>query len=536
VIQIEGLRFAYPRREPALNGVDLRIGDGELVLVVGPSGSGKSTLLRCLNGLIPHFYPGRFEGRVIVADRDVRDHPPAAMFDRVGLVPQNPAGALFNATVEDEIAFGLESLGVPSADILPRVRAAATAVGLVDRLDQAPHTLSGGEMQRLLLATALAVKPTVLALDEPFAHLDPEMAEELCGLLGRLAAAGVTVIVAEHRLGPLLGTVDRLVVLDEGRIVRDGPPWAVVDGSLAAHGVNLPLPVRLGQAAGLTPLPLTFEALVARLGPENTLLGAPGQPREVAADGPVAVNLEAVTMAPNAEWVLIDFTARVLSGESVALLGRNGAGKTTLLKHLNGLLRARSGSIAILGQPIANRPVSELARQVGFVFQNPNDQFFRPTVREELAVGPQALGVSDPAWLDGLVERFDLGPLLDRSPFRLSEGQKKRVTFAAALAARPAIVLLDEPTTGQDERFRAALTTLTGELIADGHTVILATHDVELADETAARWLVLDGGRLAADGSPAAAMRDVVAFREAGLRPGGLSWAREVLSVGRGKR
>jgi energy-coupling factor transport system ATP-binding protein len=461
------------------------------------------------------------------------------MFDRVALLPQNPSGALFASTVENEIAFGLESLGVEASEIGLRVRSAAASVGLSDRLAWAPHTLSGGQKQRLLLAAALAVRPAVLLLDEPFAQLDPEMTADLRSILARLAAAGVTIVVSEHRLGPVLADVSRVVVIEDGRIVRDGPPVRVLQDDLRRHGVNIPLPVRMGHELGISPVPLTLEALAARIPLGMPLPAEPARtPRFVAAvDGAAAtdapaVELSGASMTANGRVILHDVSTTLHAGETVAVLGRNGAGKTTLLKHLNGLRRARRGEIRILERPIARRPVSELAADVGFVFQNPNDQFFQPTVREELEVGPRALGAYDPDWLGELIERFALGPLLDRSPFRLSEGQKKRVTFAAALAARPQIVLLDEPATGQDERFREALVALVTSLADEGQTIVLATHDVELADDTAGRWLVLGQEQLLADGVPARLMRDVEAFYEAGLRPGGKSWLREILPLG----
>jgi len=577
VIDIRGLRFAYQGGPAVLDGVDLAIPAGELALVAGPSGSGKSTLVRCLSGLVPHFYPGDLEGRVRVAGRDVRDHPPAAMLDAVGLVPQNPAGALFNRTVEGEVAFALESLGVPPAEIGPRVATAIEQVGLGRRLGQAPHTLSGGEQQRLLIAAALATRPAVLALDEPLAHLDPEMAEALAHLLTGLVAAGITVVVAEHRLGPLLPFAGRLVVLDAGRVVQDGPPAAVLAHDVRPHGLNVPLAVQVGQAAGMRPLPLSLEALVARL-PRHTRLSPlpdppfgsppaaprparpadatgplpgpafpphrppavwpPGagpvsvQPHVTRPDaGPAAVAFEDVEIFRPGATLLHQVDLAIPAGQSVALLGRNGAGKTTLLMHMNGLRRAARGTVRVRGVPVGRRPTSALARDVGFVFQNPNDQFFLPTVREELEVGPRALGRREPAWLDGLVERFGLGPLLARSPFRLSEGQKKRVSFAAALAARPPVVVLDEPTTGQDEVFRGALVALAGDLARSGHTVVMATHDVELADAAAGRWVVLSDGYVDADGAPAEVLADVDAFRAAGLRPAGWTWLRHVLAL-----
>lgn len=542
VIEIRGLRYAYPAQDPSLDGVDLAVDTGELVLVAGPSGSGKSTLLRCLNGLVPHFYAGQVSGEVRVAGRDVLRHPPAAMMEAVGLVPQNPAGSLFNSTVAREIAFGLESLGVPAGEIASRVHAAAAQVGLEETLGRPPHALSGGEQQRLLVAAVLAARPAVLALDEPFAHLDPEMGEILVDVLARLAASGITVVVAEHRLGLLLPHADRLVVLNAGRVVHDAAPATVMTADVRRHGLNVPLAVRVARGIGLQPLPLSLDALVSRLTPAALAgLDVPvadaflPPPRPAAAlpstaDVP-ALAFDAATLHGPCGPLLHGLDLAVAPGEVMAFLGRNGVGKTTLLKHCNGLRRPARGTVRVAGVATTARPVSAWARDVGFVFQNPNDQIFRPTVRDELTVAPQALGRHDPRWVDALVERLDLGPLLDRSPFRLSEGQKKRVTFAAALAARPRLAVLDEPTTGQDEPFREALVALLSDLAQSGCAVAMATHDVELADAAASRWAVLADGRLDAVGPPAAVMADIEAFRAAGLRPGGWTWLRQVLSV-----
>ncbi len=541
MIEIRGLRYAYPAQAPSLDGVDLAVSTGELVLLAGPSGSGKSTLLRCLNGLVPHFHGGQVSGEVRVAGRDVLRQPPAAMMEAVGLVPQNPAGALFNSSVAREIAFGLESLGVPPAEIGPRVHGAAAQVGLGEALDRVPHTLSGGEQQRLLIAAVVAARPAVLALDEPFAHLDPEMGEVLVDVLTRLAASGITVVVAEHRLGQLLPHADRLVVLQAGRVVHDDAPAAVMTSDVRRFGLNVPLAVRVARAIGLRPVPLSLDGLVSRLTPAaladldipvaDAFLPPPASARSPDPAGPPALAFEGATLAGPSGPLLHGLDLAVGAGEVVAILGRNGVGKTTLLKHCNGLVRPAKGVVRVAGVPTTARPVSAWAQAVGFVFQNPNDQIFRPTVRDELVVAPHAVGRHDAPWLAGLVERLDLGPLLDRSPFRLSEGQKKRVTFAAALAVRPRIAVLDEPTTGQDEPFREALVALLSDLAHTGSAVLMATHDVELADAAASRWAVLADGRLDAVGPPSAVMADVETFRAAGLRPGGWTWLRQVLSV-----
>jgi energy-coupling factor transport system ATP-binding protein len=239
----------------------------------------------------------------------------------------------------------------------------------------------------------------------------------------------------------------------------------------------------------------------------------------LARTSPPVVEAEEICFSYHGFPVLQNIHFKLLRGESVALVGRNGVGKTTLIKHLNGLLRPYSGRLKILGQETLRRPVSELSRHVGFVWQNPNDQLFQPTVREEVLTGPKALGSYDPSWCDELFNRFGLVSLLDRSPFTLSEGQKKRVSFAAALAVKPELVVLDEPTAGQDESFRKELAKFIVELQSEERTVLFVTHDLEFAAEHGNRWLVLAEGRIIADGLPEAVMADSNAMTRAGLRP-----------------
>jgi energy-coupling factor transport system ATP-binding protein len=233
----------------------------------------------------------------------------------------------------------------------------------------------------------------------------------------------------------------------------------------------------------------------------------------------IMVEMEKVCFSYNGSQVLQDIDLTLMRGECIALLGRNGSGKTTLIKHLNGLLKPKQGKVITLSQDTRKTPVAKLARHVGFVWQNPNDQLFQATVREEILTGPRVLHVYDRNWCDVLFDRFQLGPLLDRSPFRLSEGQKKRVSFASALAVQPELIVLDEPTAGQDDSFRKELALLIKELQTEGRTVVLVTHDIEFAAEHASRWMVLNEGKLMADGSPEEIMKNPSLMMRAGLKP-----------------
>ena len=396
---------------------------------------------------------------------------------------------------------------------------------LDDLMDRPPHSLSGGEKQKVALGSILALRPRLLLLDEPFTHLDPEGTEGLRRILRMMKSEGMALIIVEHRLHEIIHDVDRIIVLHQGKIAADGSPDQVLAGEISNYGLNLPPLVRLFRKMGLNGRPLSVEDAIKELKDQNLLTPfsfrlleeaktSPPFPRT----SPPMVEAEDICFSYQGLSVLRNIHFKLRRGESVALVGQNGAGKTTLIKHLNGLLKPHRGHLKILGQETLRRPVSELSRHVGFVWQNPNDQLFQPTVREEVLTGPKALRSYDPSWCDELFNRFGLVSLLERSPFTLSEGQKKRVSFAAALAVKPELIVLDEPTAGQDEPFRRELAKFIVELQREDRTVVLVTHDLEFAAEHANRWLVLADGQIIADGPPEAVMADSRAMTKAGLR------------------
>ena len=530
ILRFEGVAYRYPAVEEwSLKEIDLAVPEGQSVLLAGSSGSGKSTLCRACTGLIPRFHGGQFSGRVVVDGLDTKEHPVYRLFSHAGLVFQNPDAQLFNHTVETELAYGLESLGLAPPEIEKRLAWASDLVGLGPLLARQPHALSGGEKQRVAVGAILALRPRLLLLDEPFTHLDPERAEILRTLLETIRSEGISIMVAEHRLHEVTTHVDRLVVLHEGRIASDGPPRQVLGSDISKYGLNVPPLIRFFHESGWQGTPLTMDEALDWLkvrnlsasralsqGPlhkeERVLPSSPGDPNP-------AVRIEGLSFNYSGFQALRNINLTLAKGECVALVGRNGAGKTTLIKHLNGLLTPDRGRVEVLGRPIGKASVRELARHVGFAWQNPNDQLFQANVRDEVLTGPRALRAYDPAWCSRLLERFELTPLLGRSPFRLSEGQKKRVSFASALAVRPEIVVLDEPTAGQDEPFRQELGRLIRELRADGRTVVLVTHDLEFAQEHGDRWIALADGEIVADGASDSVMADSVAMERAGLRP-----------------
>jgi energy-coupling factor transporter ATP-binding protein EcfA2 len=521
VVEVCGLSYRYPAStsRPVLKGIDLAIEPGESVVIGGASGSGKSTLCRLFNGLIPQFYGGEMEGTVRVGGLDTRQHGVGEILGGVSMVFQNPTVQLFTDSVARELAFGLESLGLPREEIGQRVAESAATVGIGHLWERNPHYLSGGEQQLVAIAAAFALRPKLIVLDEPYASLDPAGVRRVRAALRQIHQGGTAVVVAEHRLQHVVADAGRMVVLDQGEMVLDGPPREVLAKDLAPYGLQIPPVVEVGRALELPQLPLTVPELVASLDGGDLPPGLLPAPPLPPAGGQTLLQARGVAFSFGSTPVLRDLDLGVARGECLALVGANGSGKTTLVRHFNGLHHPDRGQVTVLGLDTRRTKTSRLARHVGLAFQNANDQFFKLRVRDEIEVGARALGRYDEAWVQELVALFQLEPLVGRSPYRLSEGEKKRVGFASALAARPEILVLDEPTTGQDWSFRRALGQLLGDLGKRGQTVVMVTHDLDFAERYACRWALLAEGRIAAEGDPWDVMAEQELLERAGLEP-----------------
>ncbi len=511
--QIEVRRFSY--RYPqlgsqwALRNIEVQINAGEYVLLCGASGSGKSTLVRALTGLIPHGYDGVIEGSITIDGIDTRSRPLAEWFTTVGVVFQSPQWQLFNSTVTRELAFGLESLGCQRQVMRQRINAVAAQLGIEHLLERNPQQLSAGEQLLVALGTVLVVGARIIVLDEPFANLDGVHVAQVQAILRTLHQQGVTIIVAEHRLGLVAADATRMIVLHAGQIALDGPPADVLAHDLRRFHLEPPLPTQIGRILGLTPLPLTVEALLARVDRRQLVeVYQPSVMTSQRGNGSPILSTDRLSYAIGQRQLLASIHLQVHAGESVAIVGANGAGKTTLIKHFNGLYRPQHGRVSVLGRDTRTTPVSVLARSVGMVFQNPDDQLFRTNVRDEIAIGARVMGVFDPARLREVLQALQLEPLADRSPFALSAGEKRRLTLAAAMVIDPPILVLDEPTTGLDWPARQALTTYIREQTAAGRTIVIVTHDLDLAGTVASRWLVMADGRLIGADSPLAIISD----------------------------
>jgi energy-coupling factor transport system ATP-binding protein len=496
VIRVEGLSFAYPGSGgPALRDLDLRVGEGELVLVVGSSGSGKSTLLRCLNGLVPHFSGGTFAGRVLVAGRDTRTTQPRDLADVVGLVFQDPEAQSVAEATSDEIAFAMENLELAPAVMRRRLEEVLDLLHLAPLRERQLSSLSGGERQRVAIAAVLAAQPSVLLLDEPTSQLDPQGAEEVLGALERLVhELGLTVVLAEHRLERVAGFADRVLRMEAGRLVGDGPPREVLGASPLAPPVTA-----LGRLAGWTPLPLTVREARRQAAPlRERLRPAPTPARRRAAGGPL-LEIERLRVAYPGREALRGVDLEVAGGEVVALMGRNGAGKTTLLRAAMGLVPAGGGRVRLGGRPVAGRRTAELAMQAVFVPQDPSAALFAETVEREVAFTARNHGLPREA-VGATLADLGLQDLRDHHPRDLSAGQRLLVALAAVLVAGPPLLLLDEPTRGLDAPSKQRLVELLAARRAAGAAVVLATHDVELAARIADRVALLAEGEIVASG------------------------------------
>jgi energy-coupling factor transport system ATP-binding protein len=503
MIRLDGVTYRYPEAAgDTLRGLDWSVAPGEFVLVAGRSGSGKSTLLRCLNGLVPHFFGGRFGGSVRVAGRDSVAHGPAGMSATVGFVFQDPEAQAVLPVVEEELAFGLENLAVPPAVMRRRIEEVLDLLGIAHLRRREVASLSGGERQRVALAAVLALQPPVLALDEPTSQLDPLGAEEVLAALERLNQdLGLTVVLAEHRLERVIGHADRLLYLPgAGQAPLDGP----VRECLRALPLAPPL-VELARRLEWEPLPLTIR--------EGRRFAAGHRPaplrprRPVVAGDPPALAIDGLTFRyddggarRSGRPVLRELTLRLAPGELVALLGRNGAGKSTLLRLIMGLLRPERGRIRIAGRDTGRLATAEIAQLAGYVPQQPGLLLFAETVRGELDFTRRYHPAAGPA--EPVLDAFDLAGLAGQHPRDLSAGEQQRVALAAIMVAGPRLLLLDEPTRGMDYAHKADLARYLGALRAQGVATLLATHDVELVARCADRVVILGDGEIVADGPP----------------------------------
>jgi energy-coupling factor transport system ATP-binding protein len=513
---IEDLSFQYRTRpEPAIEHISFELKPGELLLIAGSSGCGKTTLARCINGLIPRSYRGKREGKVLLHGKDVAEMQIADMAQTVGTLLQDPERQIVASNVFNEIAFGPENLGLPRAEILARVEQAMQRLKIEHLYDRQTFNLSGGEKQKVALAGLLAMNPSILLLDEPLASLDPASAYEALDAFRSLADEGKTVVLIEHRVEDAISArPDRLLYMEAGRVkylgsIRDLPT------EINHHEVKLPAEwvVKRVQQMG--------EQIEKADFAPNTLKGDP------------LVVFENVDFrySDDTPLILQDVSLTICHGDLIGVLGPNGAGKSTLVKHAIGLLKPTAGRVLVDGKDTRSMSVAQIARVLGYVFQSPTHMLYAPTVREELEFGPKNLefkkDVMDKAVSESL-STVNLNGLEEYPPLGLSFGQQKRTTIAAVLAMRSQIMIMDEPTAGQDyanyTHFMDAMcrpsTDGSQSLVAANFAATLfITHDLDLAVTYANRVLLVGDRHIVADGPPEEVLKDFDLLTRYRVRP-----------------
>jgi energy-coupling factor transport system ATP-binding protein len=540
VLSLEDLTVRYlTRKVPAIDSVSLAVNEGEIVAVAGRNGAGKSTLCLAGAGFIPRVIRAAVKGTASIDDLRLIGARLPEIAGRVGIVFSSPALQLSASkpSVRDELAFGLENLAVPRSEMDVRIDNVLARLGIAHLADREPLALSGGEQQRVAIASIVVMGTGVLVLDEPAAQLDPQGTAEVTALLVELARGGRAVLVAEHA-AEVLAVGARCSVLNNGRVAFSGRPGeALSEQVLDPLGLVPPTLVRLAAAAGLEPSKAFDEVAIAdALGravhngdrlrlDARAPQGGPSQQLSMPDTRSVGVRVQGLGHRyPEGVEALRGVDLAIAPGEAVAIVGQNGSGKTTLVKHLNGLLRPQSGTVRIGDQEVGQRSIAELSANVGFVFQNPDDQLFNSRVDREVAFGPRNLGRATKDLSELVSQALELVGLQDEratNPYDLGFSLRKLVAFASVLAMDTPVVVMDEPTTGQDGPGIVRIGSIVDALAAAGRTVIAITHDMEFAARHFARIVVMRQGEIVLDGPPSqifsAGQFDLLA--STGLRP-----------------
>lgn len=524
-IQFQDVSFKYEGADGfALRNINLNIASGEIILITGPAGSGKTTLCSCMIGLIPHFHEGELSGKVSVKGNDVVRSRIGGLATLVGMVFQDPESQLVTASVADEVAFGPENLGIPREQINQRIPEALAATRLTGYEDREPFTLSGGEQQACVIAAIYAMHPEIYVMDEPLANLDPAGRAQVLQLVVDVAKErGKTLVVVEHAIEEVLPLVDRVIVLEEGQIVRNG----MVDEVLAQDDIpNVfmrPPIARLAERFGMNPIPLTPELFYEMFTAQHTLSGIGVD--DIASSRSNArqpvIKMQDVSFSYDGENSALDgVTTTFYDGELVAILGRNGSGKTTLVRHIIGLLQPNSGSVTVMGKDVATTPTHLLAQEIGFCFQNPNHQIVSFNVQDEMVFGLKAHKIDPDEFEDRIhqaLEFVNMQDYLETEIFDLGKGQKQRIALASVLTLDPGILIIDEPTTGQDPHMAEEIFEIIKTLNGRGTTVLIITHKIDYAARFASRAVVMQYGKIAYDGPMRELLMDIELMRENSL-------------------
>lgn len=516
IINITDLTYTYPKSErPVLDKVCLNVEEGQFTVIMGRTGAGKTTLAMSLNGIIPQLLEGTLEGSISVAGMDISKYQIQTIVQDVGLVLQDPETQIVGRTVEEDVAFGPRNYMMPREEIYRRIDAALSRVRLSGYNKRGTSELSGGEKQRLAIAGILAMDPSVLILDEPTSELDPLGREEIYTTIRELQQEkGLPIIAIEHSSQEICDKADRLAIMDEGQIKWTGKPRDFFTDLPLVHSSGIkPLPVSeigfaLTQKGYITreQIPINVDeaaALIHRLLDGRKLKTEEKSGGEVAAGNPL-IRVENLSFRyESGKQALEDVSLEIHQGDYVAIIGQNGSGKTTLAKHFNSLLKPTDGKITVCGLNTSEQEPESLAKYIGYVFQNPDHQIFCPTVYKELEFGLKNTGLSQAEVkqrIEEVARLTNIEDVLEEHPYSLGKGERQKIAVASILALHPNILVVDEPTTGQDWNGIQVMMELMDNLHKNGTTIIMITHDMDVVAHYAKRAIVMCHGNMVLDG------------------------------------
>lgn len=519
LLRVENLKYKYPDSSQfALNDISFSVEKGEFLGIVGRNTAGKTTLCYALSGLVPHFFKGAYGGDVYIGDMDVLSHDISEITASVGLVFENPFSQMTGAkfTVYDEIAFGLENQGVPRDVMHGRIRESMQLLDIEQLQTQNPFSLSGGQMQRVAIASVIAMKPDILILDEPTSQLDPEGAEDVFRVIEKLADGGMTIIMVEQKMEKLAAYTNRILLLHDGKLIEDGKPEEVfAKDDLNEYGIEPPVYVKIARALGLRDeatgrYPVSLEQMPV----EREIQIRPVDKVILENRNTAELIVRDLHFSYEKGRDVIHGLNVTLRGEPIAIIGQNGAGKSTFVKLLKALLKPDNGEILLNGAPTSKTSAAKLASRIGLIFQNPNDQIFKHKVIDEVMFGPLNIGQSREEALANAKEMLSLVGLVDKAdenPYDLSLAERKMVAMASILAMETDIVIFDEPTMGQDIYGKAKVKEIIHSLHEKGKLVICILHDMDFVADAFGRTIIFSNGRMLFDGET----RDAFAQEEA---------------------
>ncbi|MBN2168640.1 MAG: energy-coupling factor ABC transporter ATP-binding protein [Actinobacteria bacterium] len=526
LVEVKNLTYSYPgRKTSTLSGINFDVNPGEFVLLLGESGSGKSTLCKALNGLVPHYFGGTIGGSVRIRGMITTDSSVSKLSRHVGMVFQDPENQIVTDRIESEVAFGLENTGVPAKQMKKRVQEVLATLRLSTYKNKKLSELSGGQKQKVALASVLVMHPDLIVLDEPTSQLDPISSEDFLATLKSLNDdLGLAVLLTEHRIEKCFHFADRVLVLDRGKLVFDGKPKELAGWSGGSGRIPLPPISELFLDNGSGEIPITVKegrgkisALMnGKAGIETGNIRATAQskdrrrpflkrmPGSSNENGPAVLDVKNVYFSYNdGTQALCGINLTIRPGESVAVIGENGSGKSTLVRHFNGLLRPQRGAVLLEGKNISGREVAVLAKTCGMLGQNPNFQLISKTVEGELEETLNGVGIEiemHGRLIDKTLRDFSLDEIRHDNPQDLSCGQRERLALASVVVYQPPLLVLDEPTRGIDKRTKQFIYGYLREYRKNGNTVILVTHDLEFAAGCCDRFVLMSDGLVLADG------------------------------------